>query len=263
MIYASKHFDSIQTYVKSQQQGETLHLSEPIQGRANDLILYMILFKALVEEFSPVVITDGAIIHNINAKVSRVLPGAPEYTAEGPVATSVPRTTVQGQGNTAERKDGPLPGTTLPRVPVGVGHLNRAIHILGNCGESGKEVRDNIIRAMQEHHQNPEPSNGSLRWWQGHIKEWADRVFPDRTIKGSLSKLVVEEISEFVQAGCKDPQEYADLLIMIMDLASQAGIDCEQALRVKMLINQNRTWARDPESGNYHHVVDSEGGNCD
>jgi len=49
-VYAAKHWDAIQQYIKDLQQGKTRTRLESITGRADDLIVYMILFKAMVEE---------------------------------------------------------------------------------------------------------------------------------------------------------------------------------------------------------------------
>lgn len=51
-IYASKHYDSIATYVRetAADRGLVPNLSEPIEGRFDDLINYMILMKAIVVE---------------------------------------------------------------------------------------------------------------------------------------------------------------------------------------------------------------------
>lgn len=49
-IYAGKHWDAIIQYVKDQQQGKTRPRLESISGRADDLIVYLVLFKAMVEE---------------------------------------------------------------------------------------------------------------------------------------------------------------------------------------------------------------------
>lgn len=167
-VYASKHWDSIQSFIRGQVSGEERELSEPIEGRIDDLILYLILLKCLIREVS-----------------------------------------------------GPRMGVDEPEAPT---------------VDAGK----------------------SLTRWQSEIAKWADKVFPDRTTKGSLAKLVMEEIPEFIQSGCKDPLEYADLLIMIMDIAEQQGISCEEALIRKMLINFGRTWGRDPETGYYRHEGDND-----
>lgn len=49
-VYAGKHWDAIQQFVKDLQDGKTRTRAESITGRADDLIVYAILFKAMVEE---------------------------------------------------------------------------------------------------------------------------------------------------------------------------------------------------------------------
>jgi hypothetical protein len=49
-VYCNKHIDSINQYVSDLQAGKTRPRSESISGRADDVIVYMILFKAMVEE---------------------------------------------------------------------------------------------------------------------------------------------------------------------------------------------------------------------
>lgn len=49
-VYAGKHWDAIQQYVQDIATGKTRVRSEPIEGRADDLIVYLILFKAILEE---------------------------------------------------------------------------------------------------------------------------------------------------------------------------------------------------------------------
>jgi len=49
-IYMSKHYDSLSTYIKKDAAGFDQHLSEPIEGRINDLINYLFLMKGLIQE---------------------------------------------------------------------------------------------------------------------------------------------------------------------------------------------------------------------
>ena len=49
-IYAGKHWDAISTYVKDIVLEKTRERSEPIVGRVDDLITYLLLFKAILEE---------------------------------------------------------------------------------------------------------------------------------------------------------------------------------------------------------------------
>ena len=48
--YCAKHWDAIEQYVRDLNEGKTRTRSESISGRADDIIVYMILFKAIVEE---------------------------------------------------------------------------------------------------------------------------------------------------------------------------------------------------------------------
>ena len=100
--------------------------------------------------------------------------------------------------------------------------------------------------------------NDSITSLQADIAEWADKVFPDRTAHGSLAKLVLEEIPEFIQSGMSDPHEYADLVIMILDIAHLKGINVGKAVIEKMGINRSRTWAKDPNTGFMKHKESAE-----
>jgi hypothetical protein len=49
-VYAGKHWDAIQQYIKDQRNGKERLRLEPIEGRVDDLITYLILFKAMLDE---------------------------------------------------------------------------------------------------------------------------------------------------------------------------------------------------------------------
>ena len=49
-VYAAKHWDAIQQYVKDIASGTERVRLEGIEGRADDLIVYLILFKAIEKE---------------------------------------------------------------------------------------------------------------------------------------------------------------------------------------------------------------------
>ena len=49
-VYAAKHWDAIQTYIKDIATGTERVRLESIEGRADDLIVYLILFKAIMDE---------------------------------------------------------------------------------------------------------------------------------------------------------------------------------------------------------------------
>lgn len=49
-IYAGKHWDAITQYIKDVGKGVERPRAESISGRADDMIVYLTLFKAMVEE---------------------------------------------------------------------------------------------------------------------------------------------------------------------------------------------------------------------
>jgi uncharacterized Zn finger protein (UPF0148 family) len=49
-VYAGKHWDSLMQYIKDLGTGKARTRSEPLSGRADDLIVYLLLFKAMLEE---------------------------------------------------------------------------------------------------------------------------------------------------------------------------------------------------------------------
>lgn len=82
------------------------------------------------------------------------------------------------------------------------------------------------------------------------IVTWADGVFPRRTTSSALLKLF-EEVGELV----RDPKaagEYADIAIMLFDLANMNGVDLAKAIKDKMVINRGRNWSF-TETGTLQH----------
>lgn len=49
-VYAGKHWDAISSYVRDIVTEKTRPRSEPIEGRVDDLIVYLILLKAIIYE---------------------------------------------------------------------------------------------------------------------------------------------------------------------------------------------------------------------
>lgn len=93
----------------------------------------------------------------------------------------------------------------------------------------------------------------SVEYLQKSIADWADEQFPERTITNALSKLVMEEIPEYLTSQ-HDPMELADIAILVFDIAHLAGIDLEEAVNMKMAINKQRQWTIDKETGLMKHV---------
>lgn len=99
-----------------------------------------------------------------------------------------------------------------------------------------------------------EPETSGIAQTQERIKKWADRVYPDRTAHGALVKLMLEEIPELLNGGLDDPAEYADTLILLLDIAQMRGIDALQAVNDKMGVNEKRVWKIDPVTKLMRHI---------
>jgi len=50
LIYMSKHYDAVGNYIRAHAHGIPQNLSEPIDGRIDDLINYCYLIKALIHD---------------------------------------------------------------------------------------------------------------------------------------------------------------------------------------------------------------------
>jgi predicted house-cleaning noncanonical NTP pyrophosphatase (MazG superfamily) len=95
--------------------------------------------------------------------------------------------------------------------------------------------------------------NGDIAYLQNEVVKWADEVLPNRTVHQALTKLVLEEIPEFL-IDTTSATEYADLIILILDIAHLQGIDIKKAVLDKMRMNKKRKWSINPETGIAQHV---------
>lgn len=85
------------------------------------------------------------------------------------------------------------------------------------------------------------------------IAEWADSVFPDRTDASMFLKLY-SEIGEMIEGdGGVDGEEFADVMILMLDYAVRKKINPSKAIKAKMTINRNREWKKN-SVGAYSHV---------
>lgn len=89
---------------------------------------------------------------------------------------------------------------------------------------------------------------------QQMISEWADEVYPDRTVENALTKMMLHEIPELLHGKAMDPTEFADVAILLFDIAHLKGIDIGKAIADKMEINKKRIWGVDPATGVMSHV---------
>lgn len=49
-VYCAKHWDAIMQFVKDLNTGKERRRLEPLDGRVDDIIVYMLLFKAMLDE---------------------------------------------------------------------------------------------------------------------------------------------------------------------------------------------------------------------
>jgi NTP pyrophosphatase (non-canonical NTP hydrolase) len=84
------------------------------------------------------------------------------------------------------------------------------------------------------------------------VVAWADSRFPDRTSQSAFLKLF-EEIGELIK-NPRSPGEYADVVIMLLDLANMHGVQMTQAIRDKLaILHDRKEWAQ-TETGVFQHV---------
>jgi NTP pyrophosphatase (non-canonical NTP hydrolase) len=75
------------------------------------------------------------------------------------------------------------------------------------------------------------------------VYRWADKQFPDRNPDQAWHKLN-EELAELFKEP-KNPKEYADVFIVLLDLAAANGISLETEILTKLEINKMSNWVRD------------------
>lgn len=83
-------------------------------------------------------------------------------------------------------------------------------------------------------------------------KEWLDQVFPERTPDVVFNKLL-EELEE-LKSEPMNAWEYADVLIVLLDLLDLYGFDPAKLIHHKMQINRKRKW--EMKGGVLCHVKD-------
>lgn len=99
------------------------------------------------------------------------------------------------------------------------------------------------------------PVDASVARLQSEVVEWADRAIgSERTYNQAIAKLAMEELPELL-LDPKSPLEWADCMIILLDLAHLAGINPVTAVRDKLKINEGREWEQNENTGLFHHVV--------
>jgi hypothetical protein len=89
---------------------------------------------------------------------------------------------------------------------------------------------------------------------QNEVGKWADTIFPNRTAENALTKMVMEEIPEFIAGDLKDSTELADVGILLLDVAYLQNVNLFSAIKEKMKINRVRKWEKNKNTGLVSHV---------
>lgn len=66
-VYAAKHWDALMQFIKDKQAGKSRERLEPIEGRIDDLLVYLMLMKAMLDEEGMATSTEekyGASVDN-------------------------------------------------------------------------------------------------------------------------------------------------------------------------------------------------------
>lgn len=126
--------------------------------------------------------------------------------------------------------------------------------------EQGSEVRLDMPQVHKSAADQPASprsyTQGTIADSQRAIAAWADRTFPDRTIEEAIKKLK-KEAAELEVSGHLDAGEFADVAILLFDIALLQGIDLSRAIENKMRINERRVWAKQGD-GTHQHVADCD-----
>ena len=96
---------------------------------------------------------------------------------------------------------------------------------------------------------------GEIEELTQEVVQWANSAFPDRKPQSALLKLF-EETGELVKDP-SDASEYADIFIMLLDLADMHGVDVVKAIRDKLALNRQRTWTK-TATGTLQHVIQAD-----
>lgn len=90
--------------------------------------------------------------------------------------------------------------------------------------------------------------------------EWSLKTFPEATANSSIQKLQDEclEIRADIEAGIRNPEEYADCLMCLFDSAGRQEIPISvqeifEAFAMKLEKNKSRVWKKN-SNNTYSHV---------
>ena len=91
--------------------------------------------------------------------------------------------------------------------------------------------------------------------WQQNVGEWAEKTFPQST-QDSIIKHLQHEANVELMPDC-DPEELADVALLLLHLAHKRGISLVQEMRNKFHRNQQRKWGEKNSQGFQEHLPEA------
>jgi hypothetical protein len=297
MVYMAKHLNSITTFVRDAAANDNRVYAEPIEGRIDDTILYLILLRGMITgpvrsmhnvnrlvptdiegnelAFNPVGGTDGL---PQRVPLSELVPVESSYRDSYPGPECPPPAASVAPGADARMAahwgadEAVNPGIEtrsqmMRRIHVekGYGTAEEALMLwpdkLGSDPESFCPVaaeynstivyRDMLLDPLADVRSPPSRMflndvpvgvvpTGSLDQIQLMVHRWAEKTFGKGREDKAWRKMF-EEMGETIKAP-DDPLEWADLFIILFDLAEIHGINLVEAIHRKMAINEGREW---------------------
>ncbi|WP_026755056.1 dATP/dGTP pyrophosphohydrolase domain-containing protein [Sediminibacter sp. Hel_I_10] len=122
-------------------------------------------------------------------------------------------------------------------------------------------LRDMRDLAVEEIKRNTYPDHTDIIALEKVRFNWSLETFPEATPQGSLAKAKEElqEILAEISKGRRDPEEYADAIMCIFDIAGRMGINASVVMLYyanKIQKNKQRTWIKNPDNS-YSHIKDN------
>ena len=218
LVYLSKHMDSIKTIVKSLEGPRFEVYSEPPESRIDDAILYLLLLKGMFREYWPVPATGGAPEARWGGPVSMAV----EAVTDAEAAARLARARLAGEQRIADR----ITKAGGPKIDM------------------TKDVGRGKLEVVLDFPYTPEEL-GSI------VMEWADETFGVDRDENSTWKKLFEELGEVIR-NPDDPAEWADVMILMLDLAARHSVKLTPAILAKMEVLRGRVW--ETRNGVFSHV---------
>ena len=83
---------------------------------------------------------------------------------------------------------------------------------------------------------------------------WADTTFPAATVESASEHMRREAMELWTSP--RDPEEMADVVMLVAHLAHMQGIDLAAAIAGKLEKNRHRKWGKPDSQGVVEHVVE-------